>query len=220
MHKDYYFILGVPEDATKEEIRRAYIKLAREYHPDKQYGNDDWNKLNEEFSLIVEAYNVLIDTQKRKEYDQYLSDLRSGKLKEADKKKEHAKRMYKNGKATYKKGENERALGYFKAAVQFDGSNPLYHSYYGLLLIIEGKDIEEGWKEIKKAIQESMEHEEIVINYGKASILADKEKEALPTMKNAIKWFPKNKEILELAKEVEKSYKRKNNPLLKLFRRK
>ena len=64
--KDYYKILGVGEDASADEIKKAYRKLAREHHPDK---NPDKPEAEERFKAIQEAYSVLSDNQKRKEYD-------------------------------------------------------------------------------------------------------------------------------------------------------
>jgi molecular chaperone DnaJ len=62
--KDYYKILGVSPQASQEEIRKAYYKLAHKYHPDK--GGDP-----EKFKEINEAYQVLSDPEKRKQYDLY-----------------------------------------------------------------------------------------------------------------------------------------------------
>ena len=64
--KDYYAILGVPKDATQEEIKRAYRELAKKYHPDKNRGDP---KAEERFKEINEAYAVLSDPKKRAEYD-------------------------------------------------------------------------------------------------------------------------------------------------------
>lgn len=61
--KDYYKILGVDKNATKEEIREAYRKLALKYHPDRSGGDE------EKFKEIVEAYSILSDDKKRREYD-------------------------------------------------------------------------------------------------------------------------------------------------------
>jgi len=65
--KDYYAILGVSEKASREEIRRAFRKLAMKYHPDKNLGNEEW--AGEKFKEINEAYAVLGDEAKRREYD-------------------------------------------------------------------------------------------------------------------------------------------------------
>jgi uncharacterized membrane protein YsdA (DUF1294 family) len=63
--KDYYAILGVPRNATPEEIKEAYRRLAKEYHPDKNPSPE----AEERFKLINEAYQVLSDPAKRTEYD-------------------------------------------------------------------------------------------------------------------------------------------------------
>jgi DnaJ-class molecular chaperone len=65
--KDYYSILGVSEQASHEEIRRAFRRLAMKYHPDKNLGNEKW--AGEKFKEINEAYAVLGDEVKRQEYD-------------------------------------------------------------------------------------------------------------------------------------------------------
>ncbi len=68
MAKDYYKILGVPRNATQEEIKKAYRRLAMKYHPDKNKGNKE---AEEKFKEINEAYAVLSDPEKRKMYDMY-----------------------------------------------------------------------------------------------------------------------------------------------------
>lgn len=65
--KDFYKILGVKEKATPDEIKKAYRKLAKENHPDANQGNP---KAAERFKDIGEAYSVLSDPKKRKQYDQ------------------------------------------------------------------------------------------------------------------------------------------------------
>lgn len=64
--KDYYDILGVSEDASAKDIKKAYRDLARKYHPDR---NPDKPNAEERFKEIQEAYSVLSDKDKRKEYD-------------------------------------------------------------------------------------------------------------------------------------------------------
>lgn len=65
--KDYYKILGVPENATQEEIRRAFRKLAFKYHPDTNPGNEI--QAEEKFKELNEAFGVLGDEGKRRQYD-------------------------------------------------------------------------------------------------------------------------------------------------------
>lgn len=66
--KDYYEVLGVNRDASDEEIKKAYRKLAMKYHPDR---NPDNPKAEEHFKEAKEAYEILSDGQKRAAYDQY-----------------------------------------------------------------------------------------------------------------------------------------------------
>lgn len=65
--KDYYSVLGVKKNASQEEIRKAYLKLAKQNHPDRAKVAGAKEKLAE----LAEAYNVLSDEQKRKEYDSF-----------------------------------------------------------------------------------------------------------------------------------------------------
>ncbi len=65
MAKDYYNILGVKKNASQDEIKKVFRKLAHQYHPDKQGGNED------KFKEINEAYQVIGNAEKRKQYDQF-----------------------------------------------------------------------------------------------------------------------------------------------------
>src|SRR5262249_61663445 len=67
LDKDYYAILGVPREATEDEIRRAYRRQALEWHPDRRPGDP---RAAERFREISEAYAVLISPARRREYDE------------------------------------------------------------------------------------------------------------------------------------------------------
>jgi molecular chaperone DnaJ len=66
--RDYYKILGVTRDASEEEIKKSYRKIAMQYHPDRNPGNKE---AEEKFKIASEAYEVLRDPEKREIYDRY-----------------------------------------------------------------------------------------------------------------------------------------------------
>src|SRR5712692_4724703 len=65
--KDYYAILAVPSTVSEDDVRRAYRRLALQWHPDRNPGNPT---AEERFKEISEAYAVLIDATKRRQYDE------------------------------------------------------------------------------------------------------------------------------------------------------
>ncbi|WP_312749790.1 J domain-containing protein [Epilithonimonas hominis] len=68
--KDYYYFLGIPKDASAEDIKKAYRKLSLKYHPDK---NDNDEFFSDRFREAQEAYETLTDADRRRLYDQNLS---------------------------------------------------------------------------------------------------------------------------------------------------
>jgi len=79
---DYYQILGVSRDATADEIKKAYRKLAMKYHPDKAKG--DKKQAEEKFKQISEAYAVLSNPEKKKEFDEFGSQAFRNKFSQED----------------------------------------------------------------------------------------------------------------------------------------
>ncbi|MEP6767019.1 MAG: DnaJ domain-containing protein, partial [Gemmatimonadaceae bacterium] len=65
---DFYAVLSVPRDASDDDIKQSYRKLAMQWHPDRNGGSKD---AEEKFKTLTEAYDVLRDPQKRAAYDRY-----------------------------------------------------------------------------------------------------------------------------------------------------
>ena len=84
---DYYKILGIDKSASAEDIKKAYRKLARKYHPDLNPNDKDANK---KFQQVNEANEVLSDPDKRKKYDQYGQDWKHAEQFEQQKQQQHA----------------------------------------------------------------------------------------------------------------------------------
>ena len=76
-YQDYYKILGIPHDASAKDIKAAYRKLARQWHPDLHTGKKK-EAAEEKFKRINEAYEVLKDSEKRAKYDQLGKDWKAG----------------------------------------------------------------------------------------------------------------------------------------------
>lgn len=112
--KDYYKILGVSKNATKEEIKKAYRGLARKYHPDLNPDNKD---AEEKFKEVQEAHEVLSDEEKRKTYDMFGSaEFRPG------------------GRTTWKRaGETPegQAYEYSYSANDFTGFEDIFKDIFG-----------------------------------------------------------------------------------------
>src|SRR6195952_5089149 len=90
---DYYSTLGVGKNATEDEIKKAYRKLARKYHPDLNPSDKEANK---KFQQINEANEVLSDPEKRKKYDQYGKDWQHADQFEQQKQSRQQQSQYSN----------------------------------------------------------------------------------------------------------------------------
>ncbi|GAA0873127.1 J domain-containing protein [Gangjinia marincola] len=109
---DYYKTLGIAKSASQDDIKKAYRKLARKYHPDLNPGDADAEK---KFKEINEAHEVLNDPVKRKKYDEYGKDWQHAeefeKAKKAQQQQQHAGRGF--GGYTYSEGGAEDFSDFF-----------------------------------------------------------------------------------------------------------
>jgi|SRR5579884_181641 len=114
--QNYYQILQVTAGATREEIKKAYFRLAKEYHPDRHFEGEMEQvkkELESLFTRITQAYDTLLTEKKRKAYD---AELASGK--QAQKSTELTYRdFFARGKAALEKGDLRDACSFFKEAV-------------------------------------------------------------------------------------------------------
>ena len=95
MNKNYYEILGVNQKASQEEIRAAYRKLARQYHPDLHQNSKE---AEERFKEINKAYQTLIDPERRKKYDREIASFRTYSKSETENISDIFKNIFTNGR--------------------------------------------------------------------------------------------------------------------------
>jgi len=91
---DYYKILGISKNATKEDVKKAYRKLARKHHPDL---NPNDKEAEKRFQQINEANEVLSDTEKRKKYDQYGKDWKQAEQYESARQHQSSRQYQQQG---------------------------------------------------------------------------------------------------------------------------
>jgi curved DNA-binding protein CbpA len=133
----YYEVLGLKEGATDDEIKKAYYRTAKEFHPDKNFGlpADMKKKLLEIFTYITNAYITLRDSESRKKYSQGIRSNQS----EAVQNTEIAQSKFLEGKHKFKKEKFADAAQLFASAIYFDRTVAKYHYYYGYALEKVGK---------------------------------------------------------------------------------
>jgi len=121
--KDYYKILGVDKNATKDEIKKVYRRLAKKYHPDKNPGD---KASEEKFKEVTEANEVLSDPEKRKKYDQLGSNWKQYENAGTD--SNYGYRNYQPGG----QGEGVHISGNFDELFgNVDGFSDFFESFFG-----------------------------------------------------------------------------------------
>jgi len=135
--QNHFQMLGIAPGASKDQVKKAYYKLAREYHPDHYYDKPEEVRscANDLFTLITQAHAVLTNDDERKKYDEFL---KTGKTDE-DVAREtqniiNAEMSYMKGIALLKKGNIKGAEEQLRRACDIKPNEAEYHVYYGWTL--------------------------------------------------------------------------------------
>ena len=223
MAKDYYAVLGVPRNASDQDIRARFKQLAREKHPDR-FAGEGKARAEVAFQEITEAFNVLIDHERRRTHDQELagrSAATSGRFTgtgapasqaggAAGADKDEIVRAYlARGVQSYKQGDYRAAAESFDRATEVDPTNP--RAWYNLALTCsrEGRWLFRGIS----AIERACELEPMKASYhklaGQLNVRAGRAETAVKHFQKALTWGGEDPEIEEALAELRSGGKRR-----------
>jgi curved DNA-binding protein CbpA len=197
-------------NATTDEIKRSYIKLAQKYHPDRFLNPEDKKKANERFSKITESYRVLSDEKLKDEYDR---SLEKGKKPKEQAKETQAKNAFHRAIAFLKQNDPWRAVNLLRIANRYD-QQPIYLSYLGLALVYTKQYNKEGFEKLEAAIKQVMFNPILHVNLGLAYEFIGDQSKALQSYFEALNWDKNNRSA---QRGIERLQKQKKGFLSKLF---
>lgn len=200
----YYEILGVDQQATGDEIKKAFVALTHQFHPDKHHAKDSddlGKKLNVIFSSITEAYSTLSQPAKRQQYDRDLVEQASRAATANLTKEQRAEILCADGHEKMQERQYEEAERLFSQAIYLDGSNPVYH--YSLARVyIENRQFTEGARILEKAIKLNPMNAHYHAALGHAFIEIGLPKRARGCFERSLRIQPDNKSALEGLKKA------------------
>lgn len=201
--QNFYEVLGVAPTAGREEIKKAYFRLAKEYHPDRHFEVEMGQvkkELESLFVRITQAYDTLLLEKKRKAYD---AELASGKQSQKQSEPTH-RDFFARGEAALEKGDLRDACYYFQTAIDKmpeKTDKAIYYLRYGKTMArIPGK-LREAAEILKKGVALNPNETEFYIELGMIYHRTGLTQNALASFSEALKRDPNNK----IAKaEIEK----------------
>jgi len=198
----YYDVLGVDESASYEEIKQAYYRMAKEFHPDRHFDlNEDIKvMLTEIFSYITNAYLTLRDPVRRREYDRcYRKELMRRCIRAEEeriaKNSEIARAKFDEASNHYREADYEDAARLFATAIYFDNTVADYHYGYGCALRRLGKN-REAIKALNEAVKLDPARAGIYAEMGHAYLGLGFPKRARGNFRKALKLDPSNSKAI------------------------
>jgi tetratricopeptide (TPR) repeat protein len=206
--RNYYDILGVGRNATAQEIKKSYFRLAKVYHPDRHVNSefsDMIPMLERLFVSISEAYNVLNDDAKR---DQYNSELSRGPRKQRpaeqrqDSQKGNASVQFSEGLKLFQAQNYWGAEEAFRWAMRLDPSNPDYIFHLGLALAKMPRRRHDAEEQFQKAIQMMPSKIDYYLELGNLYAASGLKAKALHTYQDALKRAPNSEKVRQAISSI------------------
>jgi len=190
-----YDTLGVERDASDQDIRKAFRRLALKYHPDR-FAGDQRADAEERFQGMTEAFNVLSHPESRETYDKEISHGTDAKSMDAN---EISRRLAAMGSQLMREGKMAEAVESLKTAIDHDDDNARAHYFYGQVIArIAGKE------------RDALRHVETAV----LSLAAGMKTRALRHAQEALVLDPTNSKATKVINEAEGGGKGKGGGLL------
>jgi len=202
MERDFYQILGIAQQATRQEVLRAFRTLVMENHPDKFQEAARKRQAEDLLKEITEAFNAIYDQKRREEYDSTLSSPGSGHAVKTP--QEQAKEFFQQGLMRYRGGDLSGAVGLFDHVlrVQPDHSQALY--YGGMVKLRNPKWRNAGAEAVEKAIVLEPYNAEYVLEYCRLLLTMGQTMRAAKILAKAAEDNPASEEIAALLDRCSK----------------
>ncbi len=198
--KDHYQVLDVPETASNQEIRKAYFRLSKLYHPDRHYDPalaDLKGALEALFARLTEAYNTLSNPELRKAYDtsRAMKTARMDLEEEKIDRTATAANQFNRGLKAFKEGNFWGASEAFMWAARLDPANSRYYYYQGLAFSQMPRKGHDAEKSFKKAIELDPTKIAYYIELGNLYLRNNMKSRAIAVYNEALKWDPESEQI-------------------------
>jgi len=204
-HQDFYQVLGLERTATRDQIKRAYFHLAKEYHPDRHFqaGLEELTpQLEALFRGITEAYDTLLIERKRQEYDTKLA-MKKVKGRDEGSAGPSVEVQVQTGQQAFRKGDFKTAAHYFEAAVKAAPTQANYHLLLAKTLTqVPGRqrDAETHYKKAIELDPSGVDHYlGLGLLYKKSGMIQRAQRQ----FEEALIWDPENKTAKEELRNLQ-----------------
>ena len=186
--KDYYKILGVSPSASEEEIKQAFFRLAKKYHPDRHRGKGSADYAAR-FAEINEAYNVLKDPASKAAYDREYGGTGTAATRRAEQ-KYRAEELYETALKALKIRDVNSAIDLLKAATRIAPQNAEYWSMLGMALSEKPRRLHEAREMCERAVEMEPYDVENYVRLGLVYKKAGLQLRARRQFEQALRWDP------------------------------
>jgi curved DNA-binding protein CbpA len=205
-----YDTLGLERDASDQDIRKAFRRLALKYHPDR-FADDQRAEAEERFQGITEAFNVLSHPESREKYDTEISKGTADKAMDA---KEISRRLAAKGSQLMREGKMAEAVETLKGAIDHDDDNARAHYFYGQVIgRIAGKE-RDALRHVEKAISLEPGNATMIAEAASLSLAAGMSTRAARHAQEALALDPTNTKATDVMSQAEAGDKGKGGSLL------